>query len=86
MSSNKAGFVNDFFFTSDYNLPCTEDVPTCGDTCGKLLDCGIHTCSQRCHTGNCGSVSSLRIHFHESFFSLFMIYSLEKNGICIFFG
>ncbi|KAK9499783.1 hypothetical protein O3M35_002755 [Rhynocoris fuscipes] len=36
-------------------LPCTEDAATCGGTCGKVLDCGIHTCSQRCHRGPCGS-------------------------------
>ncbi|XP_052077440.1 NF-X1-type zinc finger protein NFXL1-like isoform X1 [Mytilus californianus] len=36
------------------SLPCTEDIPTCGDTCGKMLDCGIHTCPERCHTGSCG--------------------------------
>ncbi|XP_074651738.1 NF-X1-type zinc finger protein NFXL1-like [Tubulanus polymorphus] len=40
---------------SKLHLPCTEDIPTCGDTCGKLLDCGIHTCAQRCHTGPCGA-------------------------------
>ncbi|XP_058618505.1 NF-X1-type zinc finger protein NFXL1 isoform X2 [Onychostoma macrolepis] len=34
-------------------LPCTVDVPTCGDTCGKKLDCGLHTCSMRCHRGAC---------------------------------
>ncbi|CAG0879902.1 unnamed protein product, partial [Darwinula stevensoni] len=38
-------------------LPCTEDVPPCGDTCGKLLQCGIHQCSARCHRGPCGNVS-----------------------------
>lgn len=42
-------------FTED-SLPCTEDIPTCGDTCGKMLDCGIHTCPERCHTGSCGKV------------------------------
>ncbi|KAK3100083.1 hypothetical protein FSP39_014538 [Pinctada imbricata] len=40
---------------TEFELPCTEDIPTCGDTCGQLLDCGIHTCSQRCHTGPCGA-------------------------------
>lgn len=39
---------------TEVSLPCTEDIPTCGDTCGKLLDCGIHTCPERCHTGPCG--------------------------------
>ncbi|KAI5609275.1 NF-X1-type zinc finger protein NFXL1, partial [Silurus asotus] len=34
-------------------LPCTADVPTCGDTCDKRLDCGLHTCSMRCHRGAC---------------------------------
>jgi len=45
-----------FYVFVDYNLPCTQDIPTCGDTCGKQLDCGIHTCTQRCHTGPCGTV------------------------------
>ncbi|CAG2239166.1 NFXL1 [Mytilus edulis] len=41
------------------SLPCTEDIPTCGDTCGKMLDCGIHTCPERCHTGSCGKVRTV---------------------------
>ncbi|XP_077333657.1 NF-X1-type zinc finger protein NFXL1 isoform X1 [Lithobates pipiens] len=36
-----------------YTLPCTEDVSTCGDSCDKVLECGIHKCSQRCHRGPC---------------------------------
>ncbi|KAG5844963.1 hypothetical protein ANANG_G00133740 [Anguilla anguilla] len=35
------------------SLPCTEEVPTCGDTCDRDLDCGLHTCSMRCHRGAC---------------------------------
>ncbi|XP_028973610.1 NF-X1-type zinc finger protein NFXL1 [Esox lucius] len=38
---------------SKCSLPCTEDVPTCGDTCDKLMECGLHTCSMRCHRGPC---------------------------------
>uniref|UniRef100_A0A4X2KRY0 Nuclear transcription factor, X-box binding like 1 n=1 Tax=Vombatus ursinus TaxID=29139 RepID=A0A4X2KRY0_VOMUR len=38
---------------SKFFLPCTEDVPTCGDSCDKVLECGIHRCSQRCHRGPC---------------------------------
>ena len=34
--------------------PCSEMVTPCGDTCQKLLDCGQHLCSQRCHLGPCG--------------------------------
>ncbi|XP_030765606.1 NF-X1-type zinc finger protein NFXL1 isoform X2 [Sitophilus oryzae] len=37
-----------------YQLPCTESTPTCPDTCGKLLECGIHTCNFRCHKDKCG--------------------------------
>ncbi|XP_029444066.1 NF-X1-type zinc finger protein NFXL1 [Rhinatrema bivittatum] len=38
---------------SKYSLPCTEDVATCGDSCDKVLACGMHRCSQRCHRGSC---------------------------------
>ncbi|XP_022200725.2 NF-X1-type zinc finger protein NFXL1 [Nilaparvata lugens] len=38
----------------EHVLPCDRDTPTCGDTCGKTLECGQHTCSLRCHTGPCG--------------------------------
>ncbi|MEW5303405.1 MAG: hypothetical protein WDW38_001729 [Sanguina aurantia] len=34
-------------------LSCTETAPPCGETCGRLLPCGIHTCTERCHTGDC---------------------------------
>ncbi|XP_052277513.1 NF-X1-type zinc finger protein NFXL1-like [Dreissena polymorpha] len=46
---------------SDYNLPCTEDIPTCGDTCGRLLACGVHRCVQRCHQGDCGNCGQMRV-------------------------
>eukprot|EP00055_Hartaetosiga_balthica_P010200 m.42818 g.42818 ORF g.42818 m.42818 type:complete len:714 (-) comp7079_c0_seq1:187-2328(-) len=36
-------------------LPCTEDVPPCGSTCGKVLACGLHKCVRSCHTGECGA-------------------------------
>lgn len=38
---------------SKWELPCTEDVGPCGDTCEKLLACDLHRCSQRCHSGPC---------------------------------
>ena len=28
---------------------------SCGETCGDVLPCGIHTCSQPCHEGLCGA-------------------------------
>jgi len=34
-------------------LPCTEDIPTCEDTCDKLLECGRHYCHRQCHYGAC---------------------------------
>ncbi|KNC53109.1 NF-X1-type zinc finger protein NFXL1 [Thecamonas trahens ATCC 50062] len=34
-------------------LACDEAVPTCGDTCGKALECGLHTCFAFCHEGPC---------------------------------
>jgi NF-X1-type zinc finger protein NFXL1 len=38
-----------------YAISCKQQqVPTCGDTCGKLLDCGAHYCNMRCHTERCG--------------------------------
>ncbi|BFZ15022.1 hypothetical protein BsWGS_18061 [Bradybaena similaris] len=39
---------------TEFQLPCTDDIPTCGDTCGKPLACGQHYCTQRCHAGECG--------------------------------
>ena len=38
------------------NLPCTEEVPCCGDTCEKPLSCGIHQCTEKCHYNDCGQV------------------------------
>lgn len=46
---------------TEFNLPCTEDIPTCGDTCGKMLDCGKHACLQRCHTGPCGNCRQMAV-------------------------
>ncbi|CAL9694794.1 unnamed protein product [Knipowitschia caucasica] len=32
---------------------CAEEVLPCGDTCDRPLTCGKHSCSRRCHRGNC---------------------------------
>ncbi|CAD6208541.1 GSCOCG00010535001-RA-CDS [Cotesia congregata] len=38
-----------------YQVSCTQPtVPTCGDTCNKLLDCKSHFCNMRCHPDACG--------------------------------
>lgn len=38
-----------------YAVSCKQQqVPTCGDTCGKFLNCGAHYCNMRCHTEKCG--------------------------------
>lgn len=42
-------------------LPCTEKIPTCGDTCGKQLACGIHFCADRCHKGICSTCLQFRV-------------------------
>jgi len=44
---------------TEFELPCTEDVPTCLETCDKLLECKAHKCTQRCHTGPCGTCRQL---------------------------
>lgn len=28
---------------------------SCGEVCGKLLSCGLHTCKKECHEGPCGA-------------------------------
>lgn len=38
-----------------YRIPCTEDVFPCGDTCARVLNCGIHLCPERCHRDKCGT-------------------------------
>ncbi|XP_005090830.2 NF-X1-type zinc finger protein NFXL1 isoform X2 [Aplysia californica] len=46
---------------TEFQLPCTEDIPTCGDTCSKPLTCGAHTCTQRCHLGECGQCMQMAV-------------------------
>lgn len=43
------------------SLPCTEKVMPCGDTCNKRLECGLHSCSQRCHFGPCEKCLQMRL-------------------------
>lgn len=56
---------------------------TCGDTCDRKLDCGLHRCSHRCHTGNCESVSKSYFYvFHLNNHPFFV--SVDKllwNGV-----
>ena len=40
-------------------LPCDQEAPPCGATCGKTLLCGQHHCQERCHTGPCPATCRL---------------------------
>ena len=42
-------------------LPCDQEAPPCGATCGKLLLCGQHHCQERCHTGPCPATCRLLV-------------------------
>lgn len=42
-----AGWLQELF----EGLDCDDATPTCAGTCGKLLECGEHSCVQRCHPG-----------------------------------
>jgi transcriptional repressor NF-X1 len=33
---------------------CLDAIPTCDNQCKKKLPCGIHSCSKKCHLGDCG--------------------------------
>lgn len=39
-------------FTKERTL-CTDPIPTCPNLCEKMLECGFHKCSQKCHIGAC---------------------------------
>ncbi|RNF00413.1 transcription factor-like protein [Trypanosoma rangeli] len=32
---------------------CSDPIPTCGKSCGRVLDCQRHTCQALCHEGAC---------------------------------
>ncbi|XP_071786319.1 NF-X1-type zinc finger protein NFXL1-like [Asterias amurensis] len=46
---------------TSFQIPCTENIPTCGDTCDKLLECGLHKCTRRCHSGPCETCRQLSV-------------------------
>ena len=42
-------------------LSCDGPDPgSCGRTCGKILECGFHSCEERCHPGPCPGSSSCK--------------------------
>ena len=41
---------------SGFDLPCTEEAPTCLETCGRMRECGRHRCMEHCHVGPCSTV------------------------------
>eukprot|EP01130_Rhizamoeba_saxonica_P015266 TRINITY_DN6810_c0_g1_i7.p1 TRINITY_DN6810_c0_g1~~TRINITY_DN6810_c0_g1_i7.p1 ORF type:complete len:690 (-),score=77.20 TRINITY_DN6810_c0_g1_i7:32-2101(-) len=51
-----SGYRSCYCGKEEYNVPCYEDInESCGRTCDKLLDCGIHRCPDKCHKGECSS-------------------------------
>ena len=43
--------------TPKLRTSCLDPIPTCPNTCGKLLLCGKHTCPSKCHSGPCPQCS-----------------------------
>ncbi|KAL7675329.1 hypothetical protein ACOME3_001592 [Neoechinorhynchus agilis] len=35
------------------NIPCFLPSVSCGDVCGRMLACQVHSCHKTCHTGPC---------------------------------
>lgn len=56
--------ISRYVFIEYENLSCSEEVLTCGDTCDRKLDCGLHRCVRRCHLGDCESVRICRWFFN----------------------
>lgn len=40
----------------EMTVPCQMKDICCGQRCGKMLPCGLHTCQKTCHNGPCESV------------------------------
>lgn len=41
-------------------LKCSTGTPLlCTETCGKILNCTIHTCERKCHHGDCGDCEKM---------------------------
>ncbi|KAF9075406.1 hypothetical protein BDP27DRAFT_1314952 [Rhodocollybia butyracea] len=43
------------------NIKCSldSDKVSCGLVCGKLMPCGWHKCDRQCHSGECGTCTSM---------------------------
>lgn len=37
-----------------------DEFLSCGDTCGRMLPCGLHKCQKTCHKGDCGDCETVR--------------------------
>ena len=46
-----------------YSIGCSEidDGRSCGEKCGKLLNCGEHKCEKLCHKGDCGECNQITL-------------------------
>lgn len=40
-------------------VKCTDAVASCGEVCGKKLNCGKHNCTRECHEGSCGQCDEI---------------------------
>lgn len=65
-------------------VPCIETIDPCGDTCQKLLSCGLHTCTQRCHRGECNlcliiTKKKCRCGIHEKELPCWKIFTCETK-------
>ncbi|KAF8307439.1 uncharacterized protein EI90DRAFT_3149114 [Cantharellus anzutake] len=41
--------------TNVNNIRCSQEKVPCGKVCGRLLDCGFHSCGRTCHEADCGT-------------------------------
>ncbi|KDQ13108.1 hypothetical protein BOTBODRAFT_188850 [Botryobasidium botryosum FD-172 SS1] len=41
------------------HIQCWQEKVSCGKSCGKLLDCGFHSCDRLCHADACGSCAQV---------------------------
>lgn len=70
------------------SAPCSEEIGACGNTCQKLLDCGLHICMERCHKDKCGQVN-INIAYILALFTkiiIFIVFDNNQKGMSLWFA
>lgn len=66
---------------TEVKLACTQEIPTCNETCGKLMQCGDHYCQLKCHKDKCAVIFNSPVYISVTVYFFILVFGIGPENL-----